>query len=62
MEKYLMTVKEASEYFGIGRNKLYEILKSQPDVPVVKIGDYTKINVPMFKKWLDDCVEQGRAL
>lgn len=60
--KYLMSVKEASQHFGIGKNKLYELLRSQEDIPVVKIGEYTKINVPMFEKWLNECSEQGRSL
>lgn len=62
MEKYLISVKEASQHFGIGINKLYELLRSQPDIPVVMIGGRHKINVPMFKKWLDTCAEDGRVL
>lgn len=60
--KYLMSIVEASQYFGIGRDKLYAIIRSQPDVPVIKIGESTKINVPMFEKWLNDCVSEGREL
>lgn len=60
--KYLMSIVEASQHFGIGRDKLYAIVRSQPDVPVIKIGDIRKINVPMFEKWLNDCVREGREL
>ncbi|WP_352407846.1 excisionase [Acetoanaerobium noterae] len=62
MDKYLISVREASKYFGIGINKFYELLRSQPDMPVVKIGEHHKINVPLFKKWLDTCAEEGRTL
>ena len=62
MEKYLISVREASQYFGIGINKLYELLRSQPDIPVVRIGEHHKINVPLFEKWLNTCAEEGRIL
>lgn len=60
--KYLMSIKEASQYFGIGRNKLYALLKSEDDIPIVKIGEKLKINVPLFEQWLNQCVKEGRHL
>lgn len=60
--RYLMSVVEASKHFGIGRDKLYAIVRSQPDVPIIRIGEIVKINVPMFERWLDDCVNEGREL
>lgn len=61
-EKYLMSVKEASDYFGIGRNRFYEIVRSHPDIPIIKVGQSMKVNVPMFEKWLDECVKEGRKI
>ena len=60
--KYLMSIKEASEYFGIGRNRLYEMIRSQNDIPMVKVGVHLRINVPLFEQWLDNCSKEGRNL
>ena len=60
--KYLMSVVEASKYFNIGRDKLYAIIKSNADVPVIRIGEITKVNVPMFEQFLNRCTEEGREL
>ena len=60
--KYLMSIKEASEYFGIGRNRLYEMIRSQNDIPMVKVGVHLRINVPLFEQWLDNCAKEGRNL
>lgn len=61
-DKYLMSITEASKYFGIGRDKLYQIVRSEPDTPVLRIGDITKINVPLFEDWLDKATKEGREL
>lgn len=60
--KYLMSIGEAAKYFNIGRNKLYAMVRSQEDIPVVRIGETTKINVPLFEKWLDRATLEGREL
>lgn len=60
--KYLMSVVEASKYFNIGRDKLYVLVKTEPDIPIIKIGETTKINVPMFEQFLNKCTEEGREL
>ncbi len=61
-DKYLMSITEASKYFGIGRDKLYQIVRSEPDIPVLRIGDINKINVPLFEDWLDEVTKEGREL
>lgn len=60
--KKLMSVTEASKYFGIGKNKLYAMVKCEPDIPIVKIGDTKKINTDLFSIWLDQCSKEGREL
>lgn len=60
--KYLMSVVQASKHFNIGRDKLYEIIRSNEDVPVIRIGEITKVNVPMFEQFLDKCTHEGREL
>lgn len=60
--KYLLSVVEASKRYGIGRDKLYALIRSEPDIPVVRIEKTTKINAPLFEEWLNKCTEEGRAL
>lgn len=60
--KYLMSVVEASKYFNVGRDKLYALIRSQEDIPVLKVGETTKINVPMFAEWLNKATLEGREL
>lgn len=60
--KYLMSVVEAAKYFNIGRDKLYALVRSEPDLPVLKIGDIVKINVPMMEQFINKCTEEGREL
>ncbi len=60
--KYLMSIVEAAKYFNIGRNKLYAMVKSEPDIPVIRIEKITKINVPLFEEWLNKATLEGREL
>ncbi len=63
MEKpVLMNVKQASEHFGIGRNKLYSLLHKDETVPYIKIGKHFKINSVLFQNWLDEKTENGERL
>lgn len=61
-EKYLLSVAEASPYFGIGRDTLYHLIKTDPTLPTTKIGSTTKINRPLMEKWLDEATKEGRQL
>lgn len=45
--KYLVSIVEASKMFGIGRDSLYAMSRSEPDIPIIKIGSTTKVNVPL---------------
>lgn len=60
--KYLMSIIEAAEYFNIGRNKLYAMVRTQEDIPIIKIGETFKINVPLFEEWLNKATLEGREL
>jgi len=55
-EKYLLTVKEAGQYFGIGENKMYRIaaehLNSEYNF-VIKNGSRTMINRKKFEDFLN---------
>ncbi len=56
-EKYLLTIKEASEYFNIGENKMYRIVNDflESDYKfVVQNGSRTMINRKKFESFLDE--------
>ncbi|MBR4111786.1 MAG: helix-turn-helix domain-containing protein [Ruminiclostridium sp.] len=60
-EKYLLTVKEAGQYFGIGENKMYRLaaehLNSEYNF-VIKNGSRTMIN----RKKLEDFLNASTAI
>lgn len=60
--KYLVSIVEASKMFGIGRDSLYAMSRSEPDIPIIKIGSTTKVNVPLMEQWLDKATLEGREL
>ena len=62
MATKLLSVQQASKQFQIGVNKLYEMIRAQPDLPTVKIGRVTRINEELFSEWLNKCTSEGREL
>ena len=56
-EKYLLTIKEASEYFNIGENKMYRIVNDflESDYKFIcQNGSITMINRKKFESFLDE--------
>ena len=60
--KKLLTINEAAQEFGIGRNKLYRMIKTEPDIPILKLEGIYKVNSTMFSEWLDKATREGREL
>lgn len=60
--KKLVSIIEAGKIFGIGRDLMYAMVRSEPDLPKIKIGQVTKINVPLMEQWLDKATKEGRNL
>jgi len=60
--QYLISIPKAAREFGIGRDKLYALCYSDSTIPTIKIGEYTKINKPLFAEWIDKATKEGRAL
>lgn len=60
--KYLVSIVEAGKIFGIGRDAMYAMVRSEPDLPKIKIGEITKINVPLMEEWLNKATLDGRNL
>lgn len=55
-ERFLLTVKEASDYFNIGENKMHRIANDYMDSDykfVVQNGSRTMINRKKFENFLD---------
>lgn len=60
--KKLISIKEAAKYFGIGRDALYALSRTEPDIPILNIGENKKVNVTLFAEWLDKATAEGRKL
>ena len=52
-EKYNLTIAEASEYFNIGRDKLYELTKEDGCKFVIHNGRNILIKRKSFEKYLE---------
>lgn len=55
-EKYLLSVSEANEYTKIGKNTLYEWIRSGK-IPTVRIGRVIKIHRLGLESFLDQVAE-----
>ena len=53
-EKYLLTIKEASEYFNIGENKIVNDFLESDYKFIVQNGSRTMINRKKFESFLDE--------
>ena len=54
-EKYVLTIEEASRYFGIGVNKLRRIVEENQDASfVLRNGNRNEIKRKMFEQFVDN--------
>lgn len=60
--KKLMSIVEAAKYFGIGRDCLYALSRTEPDMPILVINGRKKVNIPKMAEWLDNATAAGREL
>ena len=60
--KYLMPPKEVSKNFGVGVNKIYQLIKTDPAFPVLKVGSKNLINTVLLEEYLDRATKEGRSL
>lgn len=57
-EKYLLTPKEASIYFGVGENKVRELIENDKGYEFSLFnGNRRLIKRRKFEKWIDSQVE-----
>ena len=58
----LLSVREAASLIGVGKDKLYEIIREHADFPAFKIGQITKIHPLKLDRWLIRVIEEDRKL
>jgi excisionase family DNA binding protein len=51
--KQIMDIKELSEYLGIGKSKIYSLIK-QKKIPASKIGRQYRFSKDMIDNWLKE--------
>lgn len=52
-EKYILTVREAADYFNIGPKRLYELIKQDENAEfVIKVGSNYRIKRKDFEAFL----------
>ncbi len=53
-ERYVLTIREASEYFGIGPERMREVAEENEDSDfVIKVGSHYRIKRKNFEKYLE---------
>lgn len=55
-EKFNLTIEEASKYFNIGRDKLYELVKEEGCNYVLHNGRSILIKRKLFEKYLEQSI------
>ena len=60
--KYLLSIADAAECLGIGKQRLRELCYTDPTMPKIKIGSHTKINMPLMEEWINKKTLEGKTL
>ena len=60
-EKYLLSISEAQAYSGIGKNKLYELVRAEK-IATVRIGRNIKIHRLSLEQFLDQAAEERKII
>lgn len=58
MEKTTFTIVEMAEYLNIGKNKAYELVKTNT-IPALKIGRQIRIPIKLLDKWIENMANQN---
>ena len=58
MSKSLFSVKETAEQIGIGRNRLYSLIKERK-IKTVKVGPFFRINQDSINEFMERLSEAG---
>lgn len=60
--KKLISITEAAALIGLGRDKMYALVKSDPNLPIIRIGSVTKVNVQLLDQYLADKCKDGELI
>jgi len=61
--KKLISVTEATKEYSIGRDKIYQLIRSKDyDIPAIKIGKTYKINTLLMDEWLIEMTKNEKEL
>lgn len=54
-ERYTLSIEEAAEYFRIGRNRMRQIIRENPNADfILTLGNRVQIKRKRFEKYIDD--------
>lgn len=56
----LLTVDEASRLLGIGKTRLYELMRSG-DIPSLRVGKSRRIPVREVEAWIERLLDEQRS-
>lgn len=59
---YILSVEETAKVFGIGEHTIRNLIKTDPTLPKLPVGNRMKINSGLFKEWLDKATKEGKIL
>jgi len=57
--KQIMDIKELAEYLGIGKSKIYSLIKNKK-IPASKIGRQYRFSKDIIDNWLKETIVTGK--
>ena len=62
MEKLTLSVKETVDLTGIGRNKILELIHTDPKFPYIRVGRTYRVNANLLQDYLNQATRMNKAL
>lgn len=60
-EKYLLSVKEVQKEFSLGRDKIYQLIRSG-EIATIRIGRNTKIHRGKLQSFIDEAADLRKMI
>lgn len=60
--KILLNTMEASELSGLSKDKIYELIHTDPNFPKLKVGKNYKVNSVLLAEYLNEKTRKGDAI
>lgn len=61
MEKLLLTPEEAGTVLGVGRSRVYDLMRTR-QLPSVRIGKSRRVPAAAVQAFVDELMEKGSGL